>query len=230
VGGSLPEAGSELANGQARGLEVYGDSAYGSGQARADYRDGGHDTVIKPGPLKPAVPGGFTIGDFIVDEEQGTVTCPDGVTRPMSKNRSVTFGAACAGCPLRAQCTTAKDGRSMTIHPHEGLLRAARAQARTPQFTQACPTRSMVERVIAWTATQNGRRVRLRYIGTISNNAWLHNRCGAINVRTLVNAGLTRHAGAWVLAWPARHLPSAALPGPCPAWKAPQQPARRPCS
>ena len=40
------------------GLEVYGDSAYGSGEARADYRDAGHDTVIKPGPLRPAVPGG----------------------------------------------------------------------------------------------------------------------------------------------------------------------------
>src|ERR1039457_5105288 len=46
-------------------LEMYGDSAYGSGQARADYRDGGHDTIIKPGPLRPAVPGGVTIDDFI---------------------------------------------------------------------------------------------------------------------------------------------------------------------
>ena len=185
---------------QGQGLEVYGDSAYGSGQARADYRDGGHDTVIKPGPVKSAVPGGFTIDDFIVDEEQGTVTCPNGVTRPMSRNRAVTFGAACAGCPLRARCTTAKDGRSMTIHPHDGLLRQARAQARTPQFKQAYPTRSMVERVIAWTATCNGRRVRLRYIGTIKNNAWLHSRCAGINLRTLVNAGLTRSAGAWALA------------------------------
>src|SRR6266702_3042171 len=134
-----------------------GDSAYGSGQARADYRDGGHDTVIKPGPLRPAVPGGFTIDDFIVAEEQGTVTCPNGVTRQMSKNRAVTFGAACAGCPLRERCTTAKDGRSMTIHPHEGLLREARAQARTPEFKRAYPTRSSIERTIAWIATQNGR-------------------------------------------------------------------------
>jgi hypothetical protein len=104
------------------------------------------------------VPGGFTIDDFTVDEEQGTVTCPNGVTRPMSKNRSVTFGAACAGCPLRQQCTTARDGRSMTIHPHEGLLRAARAQARTDEFQRAYPTRSSIERTIAWTATQNGLR------------------------------------------------------------------------
>ena len=58
----------------------------------------------------------------------------------------------------------------------------------------------MIERVIAWTATQNGRRIRLRYIGTVKNDAWLHTRCGAINLRTLVKAGLTRDDGAWVLA------------------------------
>jgi len=182
------------------GLEVYGDSAYGSGQARADYRDGGHDTVIKPGPLRPAVPGGFTIDDFTVTEEAGTVTCPNGVTRPMSPARTVTFGAACASCPLRERCTTAKDGRSMTIHPHEGLLRAARAQARTGEFKRAYPTRSSIERTIAWIATCNGRRVRLRYIGTARNDAWLHSRCAGLNLRTLVNAGLTRSGGAWILA------------------------------
>jgi hypothetical protein len=195
-----PGAGHQQAGEQADGLEIYGDSAYGSGQARAGYRDAGHDTVIKPGPLRPAVPGGFTIDDFTVDDEQGTVTCPNGVTRPMSPARTVTFGAACAGCPLRQQCTTAKDGRSMTIHPHEGLLRAARARARTPEFKRAYPTRSSIERTIAWTATQNGRRVRLRYLGTRKNSAWLHSRCAGINLRTLVNAGLTRSGGAWTLA------------------------------
>ncbi len=184
----------------AAGLEVYGDSAYGTGEARAAYRDGGHDTVIKPGPLRPAVPGGLTLDDFTVDEQAGAVTCPAGVTRPMSKTRYVTFGGACAGCPLRQRCTTAKDGRSMTIHPHEGLLRAARAQARTAQFKQAYPTRSVIERIIAWTATQNGRRIRLRYIGASKNDAWLHTRCAAINLRTLLKAGLARRDGAWVLA------------------------------
>ena len=185
---------------QAGGLEVYGDSAYGSGEARAAYRDAGHGTVIKPGPLRPAVPGGFTIDDFTIDEHAGTVTCPAGLTRPMSQKRTVTFGAACAGCPLRGRCTTAKDGRSMTIHPHEGLLRAARAQARTEAFKNAYPTRSAIERIIAWTATQNGRRVRLRYLGTARNDAWLHTRCAAINLRTLLRHGLTRRDGAWLLA------------------------------
>ena len=185
---------------QAAKLEVYGDSAYGSGEARAAYRDAGHDTVIKPGPLRPAVPGGFTPHDFTIDEGAGTVTCPAGITRPMSPARTVTFGAACASCPLRQRCTTAKDGRSMSIHPHEGLLRAARAQARTEEFKKAYPTRSAIERIIAWTATQNGRRVRLRYLGTARNDAWLHTRCAALNLRTLLRHGLTRRDGAWMLA------------------------------
>ena len=156
--------------------------------------------MIKPGPLRPAVPGGFTADDFAVDEDEGTVTCPAGVTRPVSPARTVTFGAACAACPLRQRCTTATGGRSMTIHPHDGLLRAARAQARTAEFRQAYPTRSMIERIIAWTATQNGHRIRLRYLGTTRNDAWLHNRCAALNLRTLIKAGLTHRDGAWALA------------------------------
>jgi len=181
-------------------LEVYGDSAYGSGEARAAYRDAGHDTVIKPGPLRPAVPGGLTADDFTIDEQAGTVTCPAGVTRPMSPARTVTFGAGCAGCPLRPRCTTARGGRCMTIHPHDELLRAARAHARTDDFKKAYPTRSAIERIIAWTATQNGRRVRLRYLGAVKNDAWLHTRCAAINLRTLLRHGLARSGSAWVLA------------------------------
>jgi len=198
--GQQPGHAESAAPQDGQGLEVYGDSAYGSGEARAAYRDAGHDTVIKPGPLRPAVPGGFTIDDFAVDEQQKTVTCPAGQVRPMSPARTVTFGAACAGCPLRERCTTAKDGRSMTIHPHEGLLRAARAQARTEQFKRAYPTRSAAERIISWIATQNGHRVRLRYIGAAKNDAWLHTRCAATNLRTLLRHGLTRSGGAWVIA------------------------------
>jgi len=184
---------------QPAGLEVYGDSHYGSGQARADYQAAGHDTVIKPIPLRPAVPGGYTIDDFTLDEQQGTLTCPAGHTRPLSSKRYVTFGAVCAGCPLRQRCTTAKDGRCLDVHPHESLLRAARAQARTQAFKRAYPTRAVIERIIAWTATSSGRRIRLRYLGTARNNAWLRNRCAAINLRTLVNAGLTRSAGTWAI-------------------------------
>jgi hypothetical protein len=191
--GSAAAAGGE-------GLEVYGDSHYGSGQARAGYRDAGHDTVIKPIPARPAVPGGFTLDDFTIDEGNSSVTCPNGVTRTLTAKRAVTFGAACASCPLRERCTTSRRGRKLDIHPYEQLMRAARAQARTPEFKQAYPTRAVIERIISWTAVQNGRRVKLRYIGDRKNNAWLHGRCAAINLRTLVNAGLTCRSGAWAIA------------------------------
>ena len=184
----------------AAGLEIYGDSAYGTGEARAAYRDGGHDVVIKPKPLPSAVPGGFTLDDFTIDENDATVTCPNANTRPISPARTVTFGRLCDGCPLRQRCTTSKSGRSMTIHPHEGLLRAARAQAKTPRFKRDYPTRSNVERTVAQVATQNGRRVKLRHIGTAANDAWLHTRCAALNLRTLLRHGLTRANGTWTTA------------------------------
>jgi hypothetical protein len=185
---------------QPAGLEVCGDSAYGSGQARADYAAAGHDTIIKPIPLRPAVPGGFTLDDFTISDDGATVTCPAGHVRPVSAKRHVSFGPVCAACPLRPRCTTAKDGRSLEIHPHEQLLRAARARARTPEFKQAYRTRAVVERIIAWTATSHGHRIRLRYLGVAKNNAWLHDRCAAINLRTLVNARLTRQNRTWVIA------------------------------
>jgi hypothetical protein len=181
------------------GLEVYGDSHYGSGQARADYAAAGHATVIKPIPLRPAVPGGFTLDDFVISDDGATVTCPAGHARPVSAKRYVSFGPVCAACPLRARCTTAKDGRALDIHPHEQLLRAARAQARTQAFKQAYRTRAVIERIIAWTATSHGHRIKLRYLGADKNSAWLHNRSASINLRTLINAGLARQDGAWVI-------------------------------
>jgi hypothetical protein len=122
---------------QAAGLEVYGDCSYGSGEARAAYRDAGHDTVIKPGPLRPAVPGGFTIDDFTVDEQAGTATCPAGLTRPMSKTRTVTFGAACAGCPPDGSRT---GGRRHTLPRPGQPLRPS--QARQHQNRQQATLRA----------------------------------------------------------------------------------------
>jgi hypothetical protein len=129
-------------------------------------------------------------------EQAATVTCPGGHARTMTAKRSVTFGAVCAQCPLQARCTTANDGRSMSIHPHEQLLREARTQVRTPEFQEAYPTRSRVERIVAFTATNHGRRIKLRYLGVDKNHAWLRLRCAAINLRTLINSGLTRADGA----------------------------------
>jgi hypothetical protein len=182
--------------------EVYGDSAYGTGELRAALQEAGHAAVIKPGPLKPAVEGGFTLDDFTVDEAAGTVTCPAGVTRPIAPRRSVTFGAACRGCPLRQRCTTSKTGRVLILHQHDALLRAARSRWRKdPSLREDYARhRPNVERVISQIASRGGRRLGLRYHGTTKNNAWLKRRTAALNLRNLIGRGLTRHNGAWVLA------------------------------
>jgi hypothetical protein len=179
-------------------VEVLGDSAYGTGEALAALDRAGHTPVIKPWRLRPAVPGGFTADDFTVDESAGTATCPHGITRPISRTREVTFGAACRGCPLRARCTTAARGRKLDLHPHDALQRAHRARAADPDFQATYRRhRPMIERGIAW-VTRGHRRV--PYRGVLKNDAWLHLRVAAINLRRLLTLGLTRADGQWALA------------------------------
>ena len=189
-------------NGQGEGLTWYGDSAYGTGDLRAAIKQAGHDAVIKPKPVQPAVPGGFTPDEFSVDEDSGTVTCPAGQTRQLSPNRTVTFGVLCRDCPLRTRCTTSKTGRSLDLHEHDALLRAARADwAADPALGEDYRHhRPNVERTVAQVATQGGRRIKLRHRGTVKNNAWLKRRTAALNLRNLVGRGLARLDGTWVLA------------------------------
>jgi transposase-like protein DUF772/DDE family transposase len=183
-------------------LAWYGDSAYGTGDLRDAIGKAGHQAVIKPPPLQSAVPGGFTLDDFTVDERAGLVTCPAGITRPVTLGRNVIFGVACGACPLRERCTTSKSGRTLSLHLHHGLLRAARAAwAVGPGLREDYMAhRPHVERAIAQVATWRGRRVKLRYRGVTKNNAWLKRRTAALNLRNLVGRGLTRHDRVWVLA------------------------------
>jgi hypothetical protein len=187
---------------QPGGFDVFGDSAYGTGEARAVLAEAGHTAVIKPAPLRPAVAGGFTLDDFTVDEQAGSVTCPNGVTRQITARRTVTFGAACRGCPLRERCTTRSDGRSLVLHPHDALLRQARRDwATRDDLRQAYRQhRPMVERSIAWLIGPKGRCRKLRYRGVAANDWWLHTRIAALNLRRLLNLGLHRHRNGWALA------------------------------
>ncbi|MGA2827135.1 MAG: IS1182 family transposase [Streptosporangiaceae bacterium] len=182
-------------------LGWYGDSAYGTGDLRDAIDKAGHDAVIKPKPLQAPVPGGFTVDDFTVDEEQGTVTCPAGHTVTLSRTRIATFGVLCRDCPLRAQCTTCKTGRKLVLHQRDDLLRAARADwaARTGLRADYMKHRPNVERAISQVATWRGRRLKLRYRGTAKNHAWLKRRTAALNLRNLTGNGLARRDGAWVL-------------------------------
>ncbi|TQC38892.1 IS1182 family transposase [Rhodococcus sp. WS4] len=188
--------------GEGGAREWYGDSAYGTGDLRGAIDDAGHEAVIKPKPLQAPVEGGFTVDDFTVDEQAGTVGCPAGHTRPISRTRVASFGALCRECPLRERCTKSKTGRKIVLHQRDDLLRAARRDwAAQPELREKYRKfRPNVERVISQIASRGGRRIKLRYRGTEKNNAWLTRRTAGLNLRNLLGRGLTRTAGVWVLA------------------------------
>ena len=178
--------------------EVLGDSAYASGDMLRTLDGKKWIPLLKPWPIKPAVEDGFTIDDFTYDTTAGTLTCPAGVTRKPSPKGTVTYGAACRGCPLREQCTASASGRTVLLGEHHQLQREHRKRAAAEAFQATYRQhRPMVERSIAW-LTRDARRV--PYRGVEKNNNWLHHRVAALNLRRLLALGLTVQNGTWALA------------------------------
>lgn len=197
--------GVDLLAGEDRPVDAFGDTAYSTGEALQTLEAAGHRLFFKPAPLRAAVTGGFTLDDFAINTAAATVTCPAGHTVALSdpggqhNQRKAAFKNLCAGCPLRERCTKAKAGRILTIRPHHDLLTAARRQATTDPGWQADYRRwrPPVERAVAWLVHHGNRR--LRYRGTIANDTWLHTRAAALNLRRLINLGLTRTGNTWTL-------------------------------
>jgi IS5 family transposase len=189
--------GLSLLDGEDTPVRVLGDSAYGTGAARAALAEAGHVAVIKPVPLRTPVPGGFTSEDFTIDFTARTVTCPASHTISITPSGGVKFEKYCRTCPLAPRCTTAAHGRKLTLSLYEPLLRAARADARDPGWqAEYRQHRPMVERSIAW-LTRHHRKV--RYRGIAKNNHWLHHRAAALNLRRLITMGLTHSGRAWAI-------------------------------
>lgn len=193
--------GVQLLAGEAPGLQVLADSAYGSGEVRAALRDACHGQAIKAIPLRrnPKLgPDQFNRDDFTIDHGARTATCPAGVTVTITTSGAATFKTKCRGCALRSRCTSAVDGRSLTIKSHDAELVAARRAWATGDFTDDYRQhRPMVERSIAWLVAHGHRRA--RYRGLERNQHGLSLRVAAINLRRLVNLGLTRGPTGWAL-------------------------------
>ncbi len=190
--------GVALLQGEAPGLSVLADGAYGSGDTLAALGDAGHHRAIKPFPSNPAIPGGFHRDDFVVDEVVGTVTCPAGHVVAITPRRNAVFGVRCSDCPLRSRCTNARRGRHLTLSVHDAQLVESRRAWRDGDFiSDYRKYRPMVERSIAWLVSGPSRRVRFR--GVEKNQMGLSTRVAAINLRRLINLGLA-YDGSWSLA------------------------------
>ncbi len=197
--GADAAVGIDLLTAETEQVEVLGDSAYATGEALATLSETGHRPLVKPKPVRPAVAGGFTIEDFTVDLAQRVVTCPAGFTAAINASGTARFGSRCSGCPLAAGCTTARHGRDVGVGEHFAVQREHRQRAQDPAWqADYRKHRPMVERSIAWITAKGNRR--LRYRGVTKNNAWLHHRTAALNLRRLLNLGLQANNGAWSLA------------------------------
>ena len=187
------------------GATVYGDSAYGSsGQFLDDLAEAGIESKCKTQP--PTAAGGmFTKDAFDVDLDTDTVTCPNGVDAPIRRDKhgdgTASFGSACADCPLRAQCTQAGGGRSITVGRFEQRLAEARTAQKDPTWREDYrATRPKVERKLGHLMRRKhgGRRARMR--GRDKIDADFNLLATAHNIARLAVRGIRSTPRGWVSA------------------------------
>ena len=184
---------------------VYGDAAYGSGELIGRLDNAGIYNGIKCQP-QAAIKGHFPKDRFAIDLDAKTVTCPADITAPIrasGRDRhagEARFGAACRTCPLATQCTSAKDGRTITIGPHEARLAAARqAQADPAWKGDYRATRPKVERKISHLMRRRhgGRRARVRGLAKVAADFSL--LAAAVDLARLGVLGATYRNGSWAV-------------------------------
>jgi transposase len=189
---------------------VVGDQSVIDAERRHALAERGIEAVGKVTPRRPG--GRYAKADFAVDLEAGTVTCPAGHTETESRQRTDAAGRVwrvftfprevCAGCPRRAQCTTAtRTGRTISLHPYEELLQEAMVKQQRPGFRERYHrARSTVERVISHLVRHGFRQG--RYFGrakTLFQALWA---AAAVNLQRLMELMSTRD-GAGAVGMPA---------------------------
>jgi IS5 family transposase len=194
----------EVEEGDGESPMVVGDGAYGDGATRAKLRDLGMEVVAKLASVRNTT-GGYSKDRFVVDMVSRTVTCPAGqcvtITASKGGGGKASFGALCTTCPLRSECTSAKRGRSVTIHPHEDeLVMARRAQRQEGWLEYYRATRPMVERKIAHFTRRSwgGRKARCRGLERVNTDVLT--RAGVLNLARLATLGLTWSGTGWHIA------------------------------
>ena len=181
-------------------VETMGDAAYGDGGTRQDFADAGRKLVARV-PGRPNTKH-FPKDDFVIDLAQGSCTCPAGqATRhlvPMATRTDLTGrthklvgfrfdGAVCGACPLRPQCTDAGAGagRTVRLHPQEGLLQEARQLQDSPAYDQYRSLRVVAEHRLA-RLVQLGIR-QARYFGRAKTKFQLYLAAAVANLTLLTD-------------------------------------------
>lgn len=122
---------------------------------------------------------------FTIRLLDGMVECPAAQTAPIVSGRAtVQFPAeTCRACTLRDACTTAADGRSISLHPQEALLQELRAKMDTPDGRADLRHRTTVEHSLARLDQIQGKKA--RYKGARKNTLDARRCATVINLQSL---------------------------------------------
>ncbi len=116
---------------------------------------------------------------FLLDWDQHLIRCPAEQEMPFVPGGVVHFPkGTCSQCPLKAQCTTSMNGRSVSIHPDEALLIELRERQQTPQGRAQLRERVAVEHTLAHLGQWQGRRARYR---GLRKNLFDLRRCAVVH-------------------------------------------------
>lgn len=152
--------------------KLIGDSAYGDGIWRKDLHDHGTKVSAPFHEKNDRTKAVFPKSMFTINRENQTLTCPNGVTaRPHyyeSAKRSMIFHfpmPACGKCPLKAQCTNAREGRrTVRIFDWQEHIHECEAYNRTPAFREDMKVRQPIEGKFSEMKRNHG-LVRAKYRG-----------------------------------------------------------------
>jgi Transposase DDE domain/Transposase domain (DUF772) len=184
-----------------------GDTAYGEAENRVECAKREIDLVSPVArPSDPEV----DKSAFVLDEEQGTLSCPGGQTVGEPRQikdpqgrlvRQFVFPRAlCAQCQFFARCVRSRKGsaaasgtvsetqrrgigRTVTLHYHEAVLRAARERQETLEFREAYRERPKVERKLAELMGHGLRQA--RYVGRAKKRLQALWTAAAVNLKRL---------------------------------------------
>jgi len=158
--------------------ETIGDCAYGDGNTRQTFVDANRKLVAKM--AQHGRHNQLNKEQFQIDLEKMSCTCPAGTTTtqliPQGKSedkdgkiiphRAFLFDAViCTTCPVRSDCIKAKTkdrGRTIHLHPQEGLLQEARALQKSDAFKDYRQLRQVVEHRFARLAQLGIRQARYK--------------------------------------------------------------------
>jgi len=186
---------------------VVADCQYGSVETYRTLQENGLETHIAPLPGRVKERGIFPRSHFAYDQQQDVYTCPAGqllYPRRFDQRRQaseyVTRAGVCRRCPLAAQCTRGKQGRTLMRHHRQELIDRAIAQGLSSEaFASRNRRRHLMEGSFADAANQHHfKRARWRRIWRQQIQDWLIAACQ--NIRLFLRRGdRGRPAGAGVV-------------------------------